>query len=322
MAVYNAAPYLCEAIDSVLAQSFGSWELLCVDDGSTDGSLDILQRYAERDARIKVFSGMGNQGPAKARNVALRHAEGEYVMMLDADDWLSPRALERIVDCFDQNPLTDCAVFTLIEEYGDERKPYAMPFRVGDVMSGKDAFRHSLTWQLHGLYAVRRTLHMTYPYDDSCRLHSDDNTTRLHYLHARQVRLCPAQYHYRKHADSISFVIHPTHFEYLDANLSMKRLLERELDEAHRKGDDQQVAFIESALTTYEQHRWLQYVDKHWFLYQHRRAFTAQQKTLIRQKLRHFYGTFTHPSPIKFGYTRIRPYWLFLAQEWLYFRLR
>lgn len=71
MAVYNAAPYLAEAIESVQGQTFPDWELLCVDDGSRDESLEILRSFAANDTRIRVFSGYGNQGPAKARNTAL-----------------------------------------------------------------------------------------------------------------------------------------------------------------------------------------------------------------------------------------------------------
>ena len=314
MAVYDAAPYLPQALDSVLLQQMPDWELLCVDDGSRDDSLRILQDYARRDARIRVFSGYGNQGPAKARNVALGHAVGEFVMMLDADDWLSPDALQQAVDVFRKAPLADCVLLQLMEEYPDHSCPYAMEARPGDVFTGQEAFRLSLDWRLHGLYLVRRDLHVRYPYDDSCHLHSDDNTTRIHYLHSREVHLSTGIYHYRKREDSISFAVGFGHFGYLDANLSMSRLLRKELAEGSGVTQDD--------LAFYEAYRWMQYVDKHWYLFLHRHHLTREEKNLAREKLCTYYETFSQGYSSAFGYRRYKKYNHFLWQEWLYFRLR
>ena len=314
MAVYNAAPYLPEAIESVLQQTLPDWELLCVDDDSQDDSLAILQSYAARDARIRVFSGYGNQGPAKARNTALAASRGEYVMMLDADDWLSPDALAQAVSVFCAHPRADCVLLNLIEEYPDRSTPYPMNARPGDVFSGSEAFRLSLDWSLHGLYLVRRALHLQYPYDDSCHLHSDDNTTRIHYLHAREVHLCFGEYHYRKREDSISHAVGTGHFGYLDANLSMSRLLQQELAAGS--------AVTEDDIRFYESYRWMQYVDKHWYLYLHRHELSPEEKQWARRKLRSLYATFSCRYATAFGFRWYKKYNHFLLQEWLYFRLR
>lgn len=87
--VYNVAPYLRECLDSVLAQTFGDWEAICVDDGSTDESGAILDEYAAKDKRIKVIH-QHNAGVSAARNLGLEHANGEYVGFVDADDKLLP----------------------------------------------------------------------------------------------------------------------------------------------------------------------------------------------------------------------------------------
>ena len=94
--VYNVAPYLCECLDSVLAQAFTDWECLCVDDGSTDGSGDILDEYAEKDKRFRVFH-TENGGVSSARNLALDNANGEWVWCVDGDDIIHPSALNHIV---------------------------------------------------------------------------------------------------------------------------------------------------------------------------------------------------------------------------------
>ena len=91
--VYNVAPYLRECLDSVLAQTFTEWEAICVDDGSTDGSGDILNEFADKDARIKVLH-QANSGVSVARNCGLENAIGDWIGFVDSDDvvdadWLS-----------------------------------------------------------------------------------------------------------------------------------------------------------------------------------------------------------------------------------------
>lgn len=89
MPVYNVENYVARAIESVLNQEFKDIELLIVDDGSTDRSGDICDKYAERDYRVEVFHTPNGGAPA-ARNYALDRARGEYVFFCDADDWISP----------------------------------------------------------------------------------------------------------------------------------------------------------------------------------------------------------------------------------------
>ena len=91
--VYNVEPYLRECLDSMLAQTCGDWEAVCVDDGSTDGSAAILADYASRDSRIHVVT-QPNGGLSAARNTGLDHARGDYILFLDSDDWLGHKALE------------------------------------------------------------------------------------------------------------------------------------------------------------------------------------------------------------------------------------
>ena len=93
--VYNVAPYLRECLDSVRAQTFADWECICVDDGSTDGSGDILDEYASKDSRFRVIH-QKNAGVSAARNKGLDEAQGEWVVFLDGDDVLAPTSLECI----------------------------------------------------------------------------------------------------------------------------------------------------------------------------------------------------------------------------------
>ena len=90
MPVYNTEKYLREALDSVLAQTMTDIEVLCVNDASTDSSLDILREYAAKDPRIIIIDSATNNGLAGARNLALPHAQGKYLLFLDSDDIFAP----------------------------------------------------------------------------------------------------------------------------------------------------------------------------------------------------------------------------------------
>ena len=83
--VYNQAPYLAECLDSVLSQSLRDIEAICVDDGSTDGSGEILDEYAARDSRVKVIH-QANAGAGPARNAGMDAATGEFIAFMDPDD--------------------------------------------------------------------------------------------------------------------------------------------------------------------------------------------------------------------------------------------
>lgn len=91
---YNGERTLAETIESVLGQSYAHWELLIVDDGSTDGCADVASRYAGRDGRVQLFR-QANAGAAAARNNGMRRARGRYIALLDADDLWDRDFLER-----------------------------------------------------------------------------------------------------------------------------------------------------------------------------------------------------------------------------------
>lgn len=97
MPIYNAYDYLRPAMDSVLDQTLRDIEIICVDDGSTDHSLDIIKEYQKQDQRIRILTET-NAGPAVARNAGLKRARGEYVAFLDADDFFETDMLERMFE--------------------------------------------------------------------------------------------------------------------------------------------------------------------------------------------------------------------------------
>ena len=93
--VYNVEKYLSECLDSVVNQTLKDIEIICVNDGSPDGSAAILEEYAQKDNRIKVIT-QENRGLSEARNSGLKIASGEYIAFLDSDDYIDLKFFEQL----------------------------------------------------------------------------------------------------------------------------------------------------------------------------------------------------------------------------------
>ena len=96
--VYNCVQWLQECIESVLNQTFREFELILVDDGSTDGSAEICDKYAEKYVQVKVFHKENGGGAGEARNYGLRVSRGEFIVFLDSDDCQHPELLQNLYD--------------------------------------------------------------------------------------------------------------------------------------------------------------------------------------------------------------------------------
>ena len=115
MPVYNSEKYVSEAIESVRNQSYKKWELVIVNDGSTDGSSEIIDAYAKQDSRIRVFH-KENEGVSMARNFALEQVSGKYITFIDSDDVYHVDRLKRMLQVFEQ--YTNCdIVFSRHKEF-------------------------------------------------------------------------------------------------------------------------------------------------------------------------------------------------------------
>lgn len=138
--VYNVGEYLLPCLDSLAAQSFRDWECILVDDGSTDGSGEVCDRYAAGDSRFRVVH-QPNSGVAAARAAGVRQAAGEYLWFVDGDDLAHPRFLEEMTTAVHSGdfPILGCRV---VPFYGNPPQP-------GDagscqVWAGEEAIHHLL----------------------------------------------------------------------------------------------------------------------------------------------------------------------------------
>ncbi len=128
--VYNVKKWLPRCLDSLLAQTFTDFEAICINDGSSDSSLDILDEYAQKDSRIKIIT-QENQGLSMARNNGIRNATGEYIYFLDSDDCIHPQTLE-IAYYFITKHNAEMVCFGFVKNTGNGL-PDIVPIKIEDI---------------------------------------------------------------------------------------------------------------------------------------------------------------------------------------------
>ena len=109
---FNRADTIGESIESVISQEFRDWELIIVDDGSTDESWELIQAYCRKDPRIKAFKrDSGPKGPSRCRNIGVGETDAVYLIFLDSDDLLAVDCLHNRINCMQASPHLDMAIF-------------------------------------------------------------------------------------------------------------------------------------------------------------------------------------------------------------------
>ena len=300
VAAYNAEGTLPRCLDSLCQQTLQDIEILCIDDCSTDDTLALLRTRSRMDSRIRVLRTPVNSGQAVARNLALQEVTAPYVCMVDADDWLSADALQSALDVFQSHPRTDCCVFRLMQHFEDgHEEDFGLPaqLELGEMMSGQEAFELCLDgWKLHGLYVTRTTLHRQYPFDTTTRLYSDDNTSRIHYLHSREVRACAGVYYYRKHAESMTISFNLRRFDFMEAQLSLKWALKNvELPQQLRR--------------KVEGDRWMTFISCYRLFLRHEKEIGDDDRAELQKRFNTILHTF-RPTRLALRFRWKPGYWL------------
>lgn len=133
--VYNAQKFIQATIESVCRQTYQNWELLLVDDASTDGSIALIEKLAEQDSRVKLLPLKVNQGAAVARNHGLAHAKGRYVAFVDADDYWLPDKLQAQLD------------FMQVKDYAFTYTNFALVDEAGQVLKDRVDLPQTLSYR-------------------------------------------------------------------------------------------------------------------------------------------------------------------------------
>jgi glycosyltransferase involved in cell wall biosynthesis len=218
--VYNVEAYLKECLDSIISQDLDDIEIICVNDGSTDGSLSILERYAEKDERIIIIN-QQNSGPSPTRNKGLEIAQGEYIFIPDSDDYLlTSNALSLLYTTASQYDL-DIVSFDF-RTVGGEEQEYRAKHKTG-ITDGKCFLQNGTTdvmvWCKFYKRAYLNSIHFSY---SPISMHEDDEALPRLYVNAKRVsHLHVLLYAYRQRPNSlITQKISLTHF------LGLKSIIE------------------------------------------------------------------------------------------------
>lgn len=140
--VYNVELYMERCLNSIIAQSYSNLEIILVDDGSTDKSGEICEKYALSDNRIKVLH-IKNSGRGEARNTGLLEAKGEYIGFVDSDDWVERDLYQCLLDSIEEAKadISICGYYECLDDKKDEKMLYENNF----VCSGKEALHYTMS---------------------------------------------------------------------------------------------------------------------------------------------------------------------------------
>lgn len=215
MAVYNSEEFIQEAIISVLKQSYRNWELICINDGSTDKSLSILKEFEKEDSRILVIDQVHSGSASSARNAGLEISSGYFIAMLDSDDKIESSYLNKLVERYKE---TKADIVLSSTEFWDYKrdliisKIFGLQGNISPIISGRESFLLSLDWKIGGIGICKSNLLKKVKYDTT-GLNGDEYTTRLLFLKAESVAFCDARYYYRNNQNSTTKKFSVKYFE-------------------------------------------------------------------------------------------------------------
>jgi glycosyltransferase involved in cell wall biosynthesis len=230
---YNRARMVCEAIDSALAQTFGEFELILVDDGSTDDTGEVIRSRYGDEPRLRYLA-KENGGTASARNLGLSHARGEFVALLDSDDIYLPRYLESQVAWLDAHPDVDLVVCDARIE-GSERDGtifgetgYRLPDSV-EAMS-------KAAWALPGTMLMRTDAARALGFQSEFHHAEDTDFLWRFNLAGRKIRANPEILTVYRHHDGLGEAPQKSH-EWERFELDQARLMEHHLPSVENQRD-------------------------------------------------------------------------------------
>ena len=211
--VYNTEDYLRQCLDSAVHQTLRDIEIICINDGSTDHSLAILEEYQAIDPRVAVIS-QENRGLSAARNCGMKKAKGKYIYFLDSDDYADPETLKRSTELAEKNDL-DAVVFGFEQFADDEKMLQIHPFRVHlfdgfvKVYSGTEYMKSAKDCEAYSSPVWTAVWRRAFLEKNGLRfvegiLHEDMLFSFQAYMAADRVMAIPERlYHYRARPDSI-----------------------------------------------------------------------------------------------------------------------
>ena len=204
--IYNTSKYLPRCLNSIINQTYKNLEIICINDGSTDSSLSILQNYAQKDSRIKITT-QKNAGLSAARNTGITKSTGKYITFVDSDDEISHNMLEKLLVSLQKND-TDISVCSFKEIYPDGEITHFNKVSSAQTYTTEQALKAMLQEQGFMLSATMKLFPTTYFKNIQFpigKLHEDIGTTYKLIMRAHRVTFVPEElYFYHHHGESIT----------------------------------------------------------------------------------------------------------------------
>lgn len=207
--IYNAEAYLADAIKSVLAQTHPYWELILVDDGSTDNSLKIAQSFAQKDQRIRVISDGQNKKLPSRLNQLVHEARYEFIARMDADDLISPTRLERQLDFLQKNQKCDLVSTGVLSLKNDLSLMGVRTTNMDKRNTLEDAVMGT-TGIIHASVVARKSWFLRNKYNENNRLAEDYELWLKAFLN---------------HDLNVGFIEEPLYYYREDQNIRLDKLL-------------------------------------------------------------------------------------------------
>jgi glycosyltransferase involved in cell wall biosynthesis len=280
--VYNGEKYLEECLDSIVHQTVQNWECIIVNDGSTDTSLSIIEKYANQDPRFS-FVTIPNSGSAKIpKDTAVTLAKSDWIIIVDADDYIDFDTIEKLlvranetnadIVCVRMNHFRD-------DNFGIYVAP-AKDFDMQQIMTGKEAVMHTIPeWKITGSGVIKRKI---YERLSTFRgkihlMNIDEYDTRELMLRANIIAFADTHYFYRIHPESITRKFSIKWFDDLITDKMLEDLIKQ-----HFANDGDEVKMM-------QRKRMLRIYDRQYHLYEFRKFLPQEQRKKIKKIIKEHY---------------------------------
>ena len=226
MPVYNAANIVSETIESILNQTFKDFELICIDDGSKDNTLEVVKNYAANDKRIVVLSKENGGTAALSIIFSIPFIRSDFYFFTSHDDLFSIDLLEKMY----QKALetgADCILPDIVIYFGENNvRNYVIGMSdKSKVLTGKEAVALSLDWTIGGNGLHRTSILQKYGHD-YFGFSSDEYLVRISFLNAKEVVFSEGQFYYRQVDSAVTKKVSPVLFEHLRTEYKLLKLVQ------------------------------------------------------------------------------------------------
>lgn len=228
MPCYNAAPFLQPAIESVLNQTLRDFELICVDDGSQDNTLEMLKHYAAHDPRVVVVTQPNSGSGSGAANRAIKEVRGKYIYYFESDDILAPDMLEKSLTTIRWTGADAvlCAMHFMPSAKGVKSREDLCGYcgETTPVIDGKEAFAASLFWEIGAFGLWKSAIIGQYGFYEK-GLNGIEYSLRQWLASCQKVAFTDSVYYYRFNEASLSRRFSVRHFDFADTDRELRHLV-------------------------------------------------------------------------------------------------